>query len=94
MASDAGTLSAVAIKAAGPGKHFDGGGLYLDVRPNGARYWRLEYRLGGRENLLSFGVHPEVTLAEARRRRVDARTLLRDGKDPAAERDARRCCPA
>jgi hypothetical protein len=49
MASDSGNLTAVRIKNAKPGKHFDGGGLYLDVRPTGARYWRLKYRFGGRE---------------------------------------------
>lgn len=78
----------LAIKSAKPGKHFDGGGLFLDVRPNGSRYWRVKYRFGGRENLLALGVYPEVSLAEARRRRVDARGLLRDGKDPSAERAA------
>jgi integrase len=86
--ADTGKLTAVAIKAAKRGKHFDGGGLYLEVTEVGARYWRLKYRFGGREKRLSFGVYPEVSLAEARRRRVDARALLRDGKDPSAERSA------
>ncbi len=88
MAADSGKLTALAIKAAKPGKLFDGGGLYLDVRPNGARYWRMKYRHGGRENLLAFGVYPEVSLSEARRRRDEARALLRDGKDPSAEKKA------
>lgn len=88
--ADSGKLTAVAIKNAQPGKHFDGGGLFLDVRANGSRYWRMKYRFGGRENLLAFGVHPEVSLAEARRRRDAARALLRDGKDPSIERDASR----
>src|SRR5688500_16894586 len=84
--ADTGKLTALAIKAAKPGKLFDGGGLYLDVRPNGARYWRLKYRFGGRENLLAFGVYPEVSLAEARQRRTEARTLLRAGTDPSVAR--------
>lgn len=88
MAADSGKLTALTIKAAKPGKLFDGGGLYLDVRPNGARYWRMKYRHGGRENLLAFGVYPEVSLAEARRRRDEARSLLRDGKDPSTEKKA------
>lgn len=86
--ADSGKLTAVAIKAAKPGKHFDGGGLYLEVTPAGGRYWRLKYRFGGREKRVSFGVYPEVSLAEARRRRTDARALLRDGLDPSAERAA------
>ncbi|MEO5829308.1 MAG: integrase arm-type DNA-binding domain-containing protein, partial [Rhodanobacter sp.] len=85
MASESGTLAAVAIKTAKPGKHFDGGGLFLHVQPGG-RYWRLKYRHAGKEKLLALGVFPEVSLAEARRRRADARNLLRDGRDPSAER--------
>ena len=88
MGADSGKLTALAIKAAKPGKHFDGGGLYLYVRASGARYWRLKYRYGGRENLLAFGVYPEVSLSEARLRRANARAQLRDGKDPSTERAA------
>jgi len=69
-------------------KLFDGGGLYLNVQPNGARYWRMKYPYAGKERLLALGVYPEVSLTEARQRREDARTLLRDGKDPGAERVA------
>lgn len=88
--AESGKLTAVAIKAAKPGKHFDGGGLYLEVTASGARYWRLKYRHGGREKRISFGVYPEVTLAEARQRRQAARALLRDGKDPSVERTTTR----
>ena len=83
MATATGKLTAVQVKTAPPGKHFDGGGLFLDVKPNGSRYWRMKYRHGGKERLLAFGVFPEVTLSEARRRRDDARTAIRDGADPA-----------
>jgi integrase len=65
-------------------------GLFLDVRPSGSRYWRLKYRFGGRENLLALGVYPEVSLAEARKGRDAARTLLRQGIDPNADRKATR----
>ncbi|MGA9854516.1 MAG: integrase arm-type DNA-binding domain-containing protein [Gammaproteobacteria bacterium] len=81
-------LTALQIKNAKPGKHFDGGGLYLQVMPNGARYWRMKYRYGGKESRLSFGSCKVVPLAEARRRRDDAHELLREGRDPATERKA------
>jgi len=72
-----------------PGKHFDGGGLYLEVTPTGGRYWRLKYRHGGKERRLAFGVYPEVSLKTARERRTEARAILDRGDDPgAAKRDA------
>lgn len=43
----------------------DGGGLYLQVEPNGSRYWRMKYRFAGKEKRLSFGVYPTVSLADA-----------------------------
>jgi len=60
----------------------DGGGLYLLVRPTGSRLWRMKYRFGGKEKLLSFGRYPEVTLAEARLRRAEAKLALARGEDP------------
>lgn len=54
----------------------DGGGLYLLVNPNGSRYWRLKYRFAGKEKLLAVGVYPDVTLAQARNRREEAKKLL------------------
>lgn len=68
----------------------DGAGLYLEVMPSGARYWRMRYRVAGKDTRLAFGVYPEVTLAEARQRREDARRQLRDGRDPSAERRTER----
>lgn len=73
-----------------PYKLADGAGLYLEVMPTGARYWRMRYRLAGKDTRLAFGVYPEVTLAEARGRRDDARRLLREGRDPGAERRSAR----
>lgn len=76
-----------------PYKLADGGGLYLLVNPNGSRYWRLKYRLAGKEKLLSIGVFPDVTLAEARDKRNEAKRLLANGEDPSevkqAEKQAR-----
>jgi integrase-like protein/Arm domain-containing DNA-binding protein len=67
-------------------KLFDGGGLYLLTKPMGAQGWRLKYRYGGKERLMSFGTYPEVTVKEARQRRDDTRAAIRDGRDPAADR--------
>jgi integrase len=73
-----------------PGKHFDGGGLYLEVTAAGGRYWRLKYRFAGKEKRLAFGVYPEVSLKLARERRTDARAILDRGEDPgAAKREAK-----
>lgn len=65
-----------------PYKLGDAGGLYLLVNPNGSKYWRLKYRVAGKEKLLAIGVYPEITLAEARDHRDQARKLLRQGEDP------------
>ncbi|GHA71334.1 tyrosine-type recombinase/integrase [Cognatilysobacter bugurensis] len=73
-----------------PYKLTDGAGLYLEVMPTGARYWRMRYRHGGRDSRVAFGVYPEVTLAEARKRREEARAALREGQDPAAVKRARK----
>lgn len=67
-----------------PYKKADGGGLYLLVQPNGAKYWRLKYRFAGKEKMLALGVYPDVPLADARTRREQARKLLANGSDPGA----------
>ena len=64
----------------------DGGGLYLLLHPNKSKYWRMKYRFAGREKTLSFGVFPEVSLADARIRRDEAKRLIREGKDPSHEK--------
>ncbi len=69
-----------------PYKLADAGGLYLEVMPNGARYWRWKYRVGGKEKRLALGVYPRVTLAEARTKRDAARAQLTGGTDPVAAR--------
>jgi integrase len=68
----------------------DGRGMYLLVRPDGARYWRLDYRFAGKRRTLALGVYPTVTLSVARARREDARTLLAQGTDPSAAKKAKR----
>jgi len=73
-----------------PYKVSDGGGLYVLVNANGSKLWRLKYRFNGKEKVLSFGSYPETTLARARERRGDAKSLLADGIDPAAHAKAER----
>jgi hypothetical protein len=58
-----------------PYKLADGGGLYLLIKPNGGKYWRLKYRVAGKEKLLALGVYPEVTLADARAKREEAKRV-------------------
>ena len=80
-------LSVVAIKAAKgrakPYKLTDSDGLYLLVAPNGARYWRMNYRHLGKQKTLAFGVWPDTGLADARAQRDAARKVLARGDDPA-----------
>ncbi|RZU46828.1 integrase [Fluviicoccus keumensis] len=67
-------------------KHFDGGGMFLLSKSNGAKYWRLKYRFGGKEKLLALGTYPEVSLKEAREKREAARKLLANEIDPGENR--------
>jgi hypothetical protein len=67
-----------------PRRISDGGGLYLEIYPNGSKYWRWKYRFNGKENRLAFGVYPEVSLQEAREKHRQARKLLAEGKDPSS----------
>lgn len=69
-----------------PYKLFDGDGMYLLVVPKGGKCWRLKYRFSGKEKVLALGTYPEITLSEARERRLDQRRLLAQGVDPSAER--------
>lgn len=64
----------------------DAEGMYLDIHPNGQKYWRLKYRFMGKEKLLALGVYPETTLAEAREKRNAARKMLANGVDPMEDR--------
>ncbi|WP_327195868.1 integrase arm-type DNA-binding domain-containing protein [Novosphingobium capsulatum] len=81
-----GTLFVTTIASAKPHerdyKLSDGGGLYLLVRPTGTKLWRFNYRYLEKHRTLAFGAWPEVSLADARVRRDDARRLLAAGTDP------------
>ncbi|CFQ98967.1 tyrosine-type recombinase/integrase [Yersinia pseudotuberculosis] len=79
-------LTDIKVKTAKPidkaYKLTDGGGMYLLVKPNGSKYWRLKYRFVGKEKMLSIGVYPDVSLADARQKRDEARKVLAAGGDP------------
>jgi integrase len=67
---------------------YDERGLYLEITPNGGRWWRLKYRFAGKEKLLSMGTYPDTGLKAARDKRDRARTLLAEGVDPSETRRA------
>lgn len=67
-------------------KIFDGGGLFLLVRPSGGKLWRFRYRHLGKEQLISLGAYPDVTLKDARAARDKARREIGQGKNPSFER--------
>ncbi len=66
-----------------PFKLFDGAGLFVLVKPNGTKLWRLKYRMNGRENTLCLGQYPSVSLAAARMKRNEAKVKISQGIDPA-----------
>jgi integrase len=87
-------LTNTKIRNAKPGdktiKLYDERGLYMELSPNGGKWWRLKYRYNGKEKRLSLGVYPDISLKDARDRRDDARKLLANGTDPSANRKAQK----
>ena len=88
-------LSTLKLKTTRPGRHPDGGGLYLKVSLNprtGAirRSWIFRFEHDGRERFMGLGSLNDVTLAEARERATAARKMHRDGQDPIAARESAR----
>ena len=83
-------LTDLAAKSAKPRersyKLADGQGMYLEVMPNGSKYWRLKYRFDGKEKREALGVYPEVSLLEARKAREEVKDKLRAGLDPSHEK--------
>ena len=83
-------LTATAVKNAKAGRHTDGEGMYLLVTESGQKYWRFDYRFLGKYKTLALGVFPDTTLAMARSKRAEARTLLASHQDPSvAKRKAK-----
>jgi len=93
----AGKLTATAIKnakaAEKPRKITDERGLYLLITPNGGKWWRFKYLFGGKEKLLSLGVYPDISLADARECREAARKLVRRALTPAQSAERSRPRP-
>ena len=83
-------LTDLAVRNAKPGPKTarlrDERGLYLEISPKGGKWWRLRYTFQGKENMLSLGVYPDVSLKDARERRDEARKLIANGIDPSAAR--------
>ena len=90
-------LNDAAIKNAKPksktDKLKDGGGLFLYVEPNGSKRWRYRFQFEGKEQLLSLGVYPDVTLKEARLERDRLKDLINQGINPSEQRKALRATP-
>jgi len=68
----------------------DGGNMYLLIQPNGAKYWRMDYRLAGKRKTLAIGVYPDMSLSDAREQREQARKLIANGVDPVAVKQAQK----
>lgn len=69
-----------------PYKLFDGDGLYIEVQPSGSKFWRMKYRQkSGKENVLSFGRYPDVSIEKAREHAHQAHQMLRKKLDPRTE---------
>jgi integrase len=73
-----------------PYKLADGGGLYIEIKPNGSKLWRLRYRLAGKENVFAIGEYPAIGLADARAERDAAKKIIRDGMHPSHHRKLER----
>jgi integrase len=91
-------LTDTKVKNAKPGskpvKLVDGNGLYLEVRPSGAKLWRYRYRIVGKENVFALGEYPQDGLAKARTLRAEARELVKQGIHPAHNRKAQKAVRA
>lgn len=86
---DSDTLAAL-TSSAKPYKRADANGLYIEVRPNGAKWWRFRNKYAGREKLLSMGTFPDTDLKAARECCEAAQALLKAGRDPSEERRSER----
>jgi hypothetical protein len=73
-----------------PDRYNDGNGLYLHVFSTGGKRWIMDYRFEGKRKSYSIGIYPDVTLANARDKRDDARKLLTQGIHPSqAKKEAK-----
>lgn len=85
-------LSDIQIKRAKPkDKPYtlnDGMGLSLLIDTAGSKGWRFRYRFAGKPKMISFGVYGDVSLAQARTKRDEARSMLANGINPSEARKA------
>lgn len=63
-------------------KYADEKGMYLEVLPTGGMYWRLKFRINGKESVFSIGIYPNISLANARIERDKAKLLIQQGINP------------
>jgi integrase len=82
-----GKLTAVGVRNAAAGRHVDGKGLHLEVRPSGAKSWVLRVQYDKKRRDVGLGSIDDLTLAEAREKAAHLRKLARQGLDPVVERD-------
>ena len=93
MARATGLLNARKVETlAEPGRHADGGNLYLSISDNGGKRWVFFYRFKGKRKEMGLGsaAKGQVSLADAREKALEARKLLSAGIDPLAAKEARR----
>ena len=88
MVRTLGKLSAVAVeKVSKPGRHSDGGGLYLNVSQTGSKSWLFMWVRAGKRREMGQGPYPAVSLKAAREKAADCRRIVAEGRDPIIERD-------
>ncbi|OAI15909.1 hypothetical protein A1359_09165 [Methylomonas lenta] len=67
---------------------FDGNGLYLLIKPNDSRWWRVDYCINSKRKTLSLGTYPVTSLADARKKTFELKKLVASGVDPSNDRKA------
>jgi integrase len=86
MEAVVGELTELGVKRAKEGRHVDGDGLMLVVRPSGKKSWLLRYQMNGLRRDMGLGSYAEIGLKEARQRTADARRMIEAGLDPIVAR--------
>jgi hypothetical protein len=75
-----------------PYKLTAGGSAYIEILPNGGKYWRFKYRFGGKQTSMSLGVYPKVSIEEAMALRDKAKAMLKQGENPGELARLERAC--
>ena len=90
-------LTETSIKAAKPKEKrytlFDTGGLYIEIAPNGGKWWRFRYKDNGKTKVLSLGTYPDISLKNARVKRDEMRTQVSKGETPQPETNKKLLSP-